>query len=71
MELESSEELIQNENSVTNLSTAHPISPAIERRIENLLRSTREDQDLEANIRPSNFSMCLRSRNRIRSAFTQ
>ena len=61
MKLKSSEESPQNDNSVANLSTAYPISPAIERRIENLLRSTTEDQDSEANIRPANSSMCLRS----------
>ena len=71
VDLERSEEPTQNDNIVTNLSTAHPISPAIERRIETLLRSAREDQDLESNIRPSNSSMCLRSRRRLRSACTQ
>ena len=59
-------------NIISNTSTAHPISPAIGRRIDNLLRSAREDRDPDANLRPSNSSMCLRShRTSSRNAFTQ
>ena len=55
------------DNNATNLSTVHPISPAIGQRIGNLLRSAREnqDQDPDANHRPSTSSMYLRSRTRL------